>query len=201
MRQCGYYVKFPVSYFYHICCRSSHQWIHGEVITSHSGKIGWRLSDGGRGFLGQTNTAERLTAAADSQNVWDKTQGDEDIYDYCVTPKRSVVENWMSAASTGLINNVPPERSESQTERRFQAEILHFSSPGRTEWGFTLHPGQRPGFTPTLTSRTPLISLSVKSLQLLSVSQRTRSKTFYYFRLQSCRSLIWKEVWSLLLCI
>lgn len=47
LRQCDYYVKNPVSYFYHICCPSSCQCIHGEVITSHPRKIGWRPTDGG----------------------------------------------------------------------------------------------------------------------------------------------------------
>lgn len=46
VRQCDYYVRIRVSYFYHISCKSGFQWIHREVITSHLGKNpAWRLLD------------------------------------------------------------------------------------------------------------------------------------------------------------
>lgn len=42
MRECGYYVKIPVSYFYHIFCRSSCQWIHrvgGNYLTLRENRV------------------------------------------------------------------------------------------------------------------------------------------------------------------
>lgn len=58
-----------------------------EVITSHSGKIGWRRPDGGRGYLAQTNTP----------GVADYRRNIVKMYEIktrmiTVTPKRSVVE-------------------------------------------------------------------------------------------------------------
>lgn len=94
MRQCDYYVKNPVSYFYHICCRSSCQCIHGEVITSHSRKIGWRPTDWGRegGGGGHKATPPGLCDDRRCARMPEiEIREDKGIYDYCVRPKRAVV--------------------------------------------------------------------------------------------------------------